>query len=70
MLFALFISPLADITTPIENYLLGSLKTEKKALEFCINETKSAMKLFLDTGLFKRKEDRSLCFSPKQFKFK
>ena len=37
MLFALFISPLADITTPTtyadDNYLFGSGETEKKALE-------------------------------------
>jgi hypothetical protein len=50
MLFALFISPLADITTPTENYLLGSVKTE-----FYIEETKSAMKLFLNIGLFQQK---------------
>ena len=55
MLFALFISPLADITTPTtyadDNYLFGKGKTEKKALECCIKETEIAMKWFLDSGL-------------------
>ncbi len=53
MLFALFISPHSDITTPTtyadHNYLFGKGKTEKKALECCIEETEIAMKWFLDT---------------------
>jgi hypothetical protein len=53
LLFALFISPLADLTTPKtyadDNYLFGSVETEKKALKNCIKETKIAMKWFLNT---------------------
>ena len=50
--FALFISLFADITMSTtyadDNCLFGSLETEKKVLENCIKETKSAMKWFLN----------------------
>ncbi len=65
MLFALFISPLADITTPKsnadDNYLFGSGETEKKALENCIKETEIAMKRFLDSGLCVNKKKTEVC---------
>jgi hypothetical protein len=42
LLFVLFISPLADITTPTtyadDNYLFGSGEKEKKMLENCIRD--------------------------------
>ena len=53
LLFALFISLLADLTTLTtyadDNYLFSSGETEKKALENCIKETKIAMKWFLNS---------------------
>jgi hypothetical protein len=54
LLFALFISPLADITTPTtyadDNYLFGSGETEKKALENCIKyKNKNSQKLNIRT---------------------
>jgi hypothetical protein len=55
LLQKMFISLLADITTPTsykdDNYLFGSRETAKKALENCIKETKIAMIWFLNTGL-------------------
>ncbi len=65
LLFALFISPLADITTPTtyanDNYLFGSGETEKKALENCIKESEIAMKWFLDSGLCVNKKKTEVC---------
>jgi hypothetical protein len=65
LLFSLFISLLADITTSFtyadDNYLLGSGKTEKKALENCIKETKIAMKWFLNSGICVNKKKTEVC---------
>jgi hypothetical protein len=64
-LFALFISPLADITTPTtyvdDNYLFGSGETEKKGLENCIKDPEIAMKWFLDSGLCVNKKKTEVC---------
>ncbi len=63
MLFALFISPLADNTTPTTyaTYEDGIGETEKKALENCIKETEIAMKWFLDSGLCVNKKKTEVC---------
>jgi hypothetical protein len=70
MLFALFISLLADITSPTDdNYLFGSEKTDKKVLECCIKGI--AMKMFFRHWLLcQQKKERSLCLSPKRFQCK
>jgi len=65
LLFALFISPLADIITTTtdadDNYLFGSGETEKKVLENCIKETKIAINWFLDSGLCVNKMKTEVC---------
>jgi hypothetical protein len=65
LLFALFILPLADITTTTtyadDNYLFGSGETEKKVLENCIKETEIAMKWFSDSGLCVNKKKTEVC---------
>jgi hypothetical protein len=67
LLFALFISPFADITTSTtyadDNYLFSSGETEKKALKNCIKETEIAMKWFLDSGLCVNKKKTEVCVS-------
>jgi hypothetical protein len=65
MLFALFISLLADITTPTtyadDNYQFGSEKTEKKSLECNIKQNQSAR--FSDSCLcVNKKKDRNFFF--------
>ena len=65
LLFALFISPLADITTPTtyadDNYLFGCGITEKEAVENCLKETELAMKWFLNSGLCVNKKKTEVC---------
>ena len=65
LLFALFISHLADIATPTtyadDNYLFGSGKTEKEALNNCNVETERAMKWFMDSGLSVNKKKTEVC---------
>ena len=65
LLFALFISPLADITTPTtyadDNYLFGSGNTEKEALKNCIGETEVAMKWFMNRGFKVNKSRTEIC---------
>ncbi len=64
LLFALFISPLADITTSAtyadDNYLFGSEETEKRP-ENCIKETKIAIKWFLNSELCVNKKKTEVC---------
>jgi hypothetical protein len=73
MLFALFISLLADITTPTtyadDNYLFGSEKTEKKSLECNTKQTQSA-RFSVSCHCVNKKKDRNLFFSPRQFQSK
>jgi hypothetical protein len=61
LLFGLFISPLADITTPTtyadDNYLFGSGETEKKALENCIKDQNCNIMVFGQWTLRQQKED-------------
>ena len=65
LLFALFISPLADITTPTtyadDNYLFGSGRTEKEILKNCINEKELAMKWSSNIGLCFNKKKTEIC---------
>jgi hypothetical protein len=65
ILFALYISPLADtITTTTyadDNYLMGEGKTEMDALEQCKERTELSLDWFLKSGLCVNKKKTELC---------